>query len=1475
MEEKDENLSFIIDLDVEKLKQQATEANNVINQIGKDTSGATNNVNTFVNNTQHVISDINDKAEQASDKIHEIGEQAQNTGEIFSKLGRYVAGYFALGTIKGFAQQIFAVRSEMQALETSFQVLLGDKEAATELFSSIKDFAVNTPMELPTLAKGAQTLLSFGIANEKVMPVLKQIGDLSMGNADKFNSLVLAYSQMTSTGKLMGQDLMQMINAGFNPLNEIAKNTGKSIGELKDEMSKGKLTLEEVQKAFETATTAGGQFDGMVEKQSKTLGGAMSNYQGAIQDMQNELGERFEGVFAEAIDIATILVKNYKILANAIEVVAAAYGTYKAATLAVIAIEKVERVVQLYKAYGSLSKMIKASTAAQAAFNLVAKANPLFLVASALVGATVAFMKYKKSVDEAREKEESYNGQLESAKNTLEERVKLIKQYTAEVRQSEKVTQKQIESFRKLISLDPKLKELFSSVEQLRDMTDVQLEANIQEYADSNTLDAQRKILKNAQDKIIEYRKKIEDLEEDDNNGNGSVASGAVIAEYEEKIKKLSKVVVEASHSISQYWEDVDSAFKSNDDTDTRTAELDYIKQVNKDLVDGNLTLEERKKIYQDLLEYEKNTPDYIRSEDTIKAVKTFEKEIKREEEERKARLRTAKKADEDFKEEQKRFEKEHELEVRQAKLDLQEESLQKEIDQINLNKDRTLEAIKNAEKAKLEEYKRSKYNEYIVKSNGTSKMTYDQWEEKNGANVQLPSGVKAIYNEQATNAENKAKNDTKQAYKSALEEYLTFQEQMLLITEKYAKKRADLEKNGNFSSENAELMAKQEKEEQEALAISFAEKKEEYQRFLIDVGYMTLTQAEDELEKLSAQLTSAKMKIGDKEQAKNVEMLTAKCAKLTEQIKQLKLEEYEASKSNAELFGKKVNTKAWESVGDSVSELSSAFGSLSKNSSGALKEISEGAEMFLSSTSTIINGISKLSQIASQEIVGVSKTAVSAIKAMEYASVILTVLSAALSIYQQIKSALGKSDNSESIRQYNQDISDLKISVRDLKHEALLDNDNNNSIFSNNLWEQSSKNIKSATIAMDEYTTSLSNAKSNIDSYNRSLYRSALNSGFTKSASKWDEYDVEDFNAGLRTLHAQGLSALSMEAESLADTLKYVVSYSGKSLVQMAKDAGQELFSEDGWDGVNMDVLRSIMDTDSFQEFPDAVRQALEEAYSAFENYEKACEEVKSSLESVFGSLGDDIMDALVEAFESGTDAAKSFSESAIDSVSKMLETFEKQMIYKNVFQEYFDKASQAMQETTMTDFTDTIMDMEKRIHELTIRQGESTARAFFDTTELKKVSGISFDDFVNLNQEQLASLADQLKMDEYGSIMGTLTEQVIGAQEEANDLLLMAQQMGEKYGLDLFGNSSSDVSASKSQGLASASQDSIDELNGRITAIQGHTYNIWQNSDILVDVTNDILIQVSQINSNTQRLSSIENTLNSMATKGIKVLS
>lgn len=267
----------------------------------------------------------------------EVVAESGRMSSAFSGIGRQMTGLAGAWSLKEFAREVVNVRKEIESFEISFNTLLGSKEKGTAFFGELKEFAVKTPLQLKDLAGAAQTLLGFGIEAERVMPILRQLGDVSMGNADRFKSLALAYAQATSAGKLQGQDLMQMINAGFNPLNEIAKKTGKSIGALKDDMSKGKITSTDLANALASATAEGGQFHGMLEKQSKGLEGALSNLEGAYDDMLNNIGTQSEGLITDVIGGATLIVENYETVSNVLMGVVASYGVYKAILMAVTA----------------------------------------------------------------------------------------------------------------------------------------------------------------------------------------------------------------------------------------------------------------------------------------------------------------------------------------------------------------------------------------------------------------------------------------------------------------------------------------------------------------------------------------------------------------------------------------------------------------------------------------------------------------------------------------------------------------------------------------------------------------------------------------------------------------------------------------------------------------------------------------------------------------------------------------------------------------------------------------------------------------------------------------------------------------------------------------------------------------------------------------------------------------------------------
>ena len=285
------------------------------------------------NSLQHARSSMNNF-------VQDVEQGGQKIDDTFKKIGTSIGAYFAVDKLVSFAKSIFDVHSEMQQLQTSFDVLIGNEAKSAKLMEDMRTFAVSTPMQLEDLTKAAQTMLGFGIEVEKIMPNLKALGDISMSDSSKFQSLSLAFSQMSATGKLMGQDLLQMINAGFNPLTEISRKTGKSVGELKEEMSKGAISAEMVAEAFQSAAGEGGKFNGMLEKQSKGLKGAYSNLQGAWKDALDEMGGEAEGVFSGVIDAATFAVKNLDKLVIAVGTAALVWGEYKASLMLVHAAQQ-------------------------------------------------------------------------------------------------------------------------------------------------------------------------------------------------------------------------------------------------------------------------------------------------------------------------------------------------------------------------------------------------------------------------------------------------------------------------------------------------------------------------------------------------------------------------------------------------------------------------------------------------------------------------------------------------------------------------------------------------------------------------------------------------------------------------------------------------------------------------------------------------------------------------------------------------------------------------------------------------------------------------------------------------------------------------------------------------------------------------------------------------------------------------------
>ena len=171
---------------------------------------------------------------------------------------------------------------EAEKTSTAFNVLVGSEEKAAKMLGEINKYADNTLWDRTSTQEAAKTMLGFGVSTESVVDDLKMLGDVAMGDKNKLNQLALVFGQISAAGKLQGQDLLQLINAGYNPLLDISAQTGKSVAQLKDEMSKGLITFDMVRAAFQRATGEGGKFSNMTEKIAQTSYGAFEQLKGKL-----------------------------------------------------------------------------------------------------------------------------------------------------------------------------------------------------------------------------------------------------------------------------------------------------------------------------------------------------------------------------------------------------------------------------------------------------------------------------------------------------------------------------------------------------------------------------------------------------------------------------------------------------------------------------------------------------------------------------------------------------------------------------------------------------------------------------------------------------------------------------------------------------------------------------------------------------------------------------------------------------------------------------------------------------------------------------------------------------------------------------------------------------------------------------------------------------------------------------------------
>lgn len=702
------------------------------------------------------------------------------------------------GVLKALGSEIIRVRGEFQAADTAIQTLLGSKEKADALMVQVREYAKISSLEFSDVTAATQMMLGFNIEAERVPRYLQAIGDVSMGNTQKFNSLTLAFSQMSAAGKLMGQDLNQMINAGFNPLQMIAEKTGKSIATLKDEMSKGAISAEMVQQAFIDATSAGGRFYNMSENASKEINGQLSMMQDAWDSVFNELGQKSEGVIMDGIQMTTSLIENYETVGKVLAGLVVTYGTYRTAVMLVTAAENGHSAATLI-----MRGRILLAQKAQALLNATMLKNPYVLLATVAIGAASAVWAFSKRTTEAQEVQERYNASKEDAIRKEESHRQEIQRLISVAGDEAEATANRNAAIESLKKAYPGIIEkyideeghLTNLIQLQKDLNEEQSkrkkESNQEKLASINAKVRNQEEyvsgMSGSKEAINEANDVLKELQRQQKEAQAAVNTDYINARIEEAKNfsddELKKAISQWKSSLSRVSEDMIGEF-SRDEVSSFVKSLETLQSAREKQSKNKKYWETKKKEAETALNSIASSQKKLMDagkfkgidEAVVKSYKDNVKKLKEAEKELKVYDSSSKqeKASEKQKKEQQKSAEEL-LSLRrqnqQDEVSLMKEGTEKKLKQIDLDYQKELDAIKKQEKDLSE------------KQGG--KLTPEQ-------SIEISARYTNAENKRDKNIADVTKEQLKteqQALNDYLKEYGTFQQQKFGIAQEYAEK--------------------------------------------------------------------------------------------------------------------------------------------------------------------------------------------------------------------------------------------------------------------------------------------------------------------------------------------------------------------------------------------------------------------------------------------------------------------------------------------------------------------------------------------------------------------------------------------------------------------------------------------------------------------------------------------------------------
>lgn len=1300
-----------------------------------------------------------------------IGQTAVDEGaridDSFKKIGKTVAGVFAVSQIKDFITHVATVRGEFQQLEIAFKTMLGSAGQADALMSQLIKTAAITPFGMTDIGQAAKQLIAYGVAADEVNDTLIRLGDIAAGLSIPINDLAYLYGTTMVQGRLYTQDLNQFLGRGIPLMEELAKQFGVAENQVKQLVEDGKVGFPEVQKAIENLTNEGSKFGGLMEAQSKTITGQISNIEDAIDTMFNEIGKQNEGVINTSLSLVSTLVENWETVGNVLLTVIATYGSYKAAVIAVAAAHKLMNIWGTVRAFLSLTTSVRSAKDAMLLFNMAVKANPLGLVLSVLAAAVTAFLAFRKSTDEAtdalkkeREEAEAFNKQVsESAGKAISTYKRLQDEY--------KNCKSAHEKREWIKESQAKFKELGIAVNSVNDAENIFVRNTslmMQAFKKRAEAAAWQSRLDEAYAKRVERQMALED--QMDKIQAGSKVPGyshTTQGGYEYVDRSGEWVYTEAGAKKAR------EAFKKTIASDPVLNEID--ERINKYSEKMTAVSSDFQKLFEQAGTTTKTKQEKAEDEKQAKE----QQKIADETAQRTAKIKEySTKVSEAI--------SQAEIDIRQAQINELEDGYEKTVQQVQLNYDRLiLENTKRAQKM-LEDLKDKKVLEWL---NQNPKATKEQ-EVEYRASLNLTTADLSLEQQSMLKSYEKVAQEikvkgNKQALDDMLQDVLTYEQQRTEIAEEYAKKRESLyetDKDGNkklrqgVTQGNVDELNRSEQEAYQNIDEQFAQREAVYQAWCDKIADMTLEQLKQVLQQAEQELAELEKNGGssDKIAVARAKVSTAK-------------KNVEKAQAKSDVSPDKRSIKEWEDLYKTLLECERQFESIGDTVGGVAGEIISTAGSITTASLSMINGIIQLVNMSTTGIQGTATAAATAISTVEKASVILTIISAAMQIAMQIVNLFNSDDKKQ------EEIEALQDRIDQLQWEL----DNADVV---RLQENSGKAVERVRRALSE------------------TYKELLR----------NKIAVNDLAGAWRLM----FSSVSNNSELLQKTADKLAKAYANIAYTADKALGGEKYSNAQEQLKNL-AQQQILIQEQIRNEEDKKKTD----HGKISDWERQIEELGQQAVSIINEMVEDIIggssseianelaDAFFEAFQAGEDYAEAWGDKVKDIVADVMKRMLVSKFLEEPLGQIFDK---------------------------------------YKAKWFKDGQFVGLDAVIN-SMSGFAADLNAVGAD-FAKIWETLPDNVKSMFEVTADATREASE----------------------KGIATASQESVDELSGRATAIQGHTYSISENTKIILSVVNMILQSVLNIEKHAEGIAKsvesiesstkeIKDTVNDFDIKGIKM--